>query len=85
MWLPPNVPTPASTLTKIESVTFIPFHTALDKTDAAHQLARRVKLALTDILVRCADKCFNDLEATSWVVGWELPLGKCTQKAITPD
>ena len=70
---------------KIERITIMPFHTALDKTDAAHQLARIIKLALSDILVRCDDQCFDGLEAPTWVPVWELPLRKFIQKVITPD
>ena len=70
---------------KIERVPSKPFHTALDRTNAAHQLVRSIKLALADILVRCDDKCFDGLEAIAWVAGWELPLRKCIQKAITTD
>ena len=33
----------------------------------------------------CGNQWFNSLEATTWVVGWELPLTKCIQTAITPD
>ena len=67
---------------KIECVTTMPFPTTLDKTDAAHQLARSIKLALAAILVRCDDQCFDGLEATTW---WEIPLKKRIQKAIAPD
>ena len=51
---------------KIERVTTMPFHTAIDKMDAAHQLARSIKLALSDILVRCDDQCLT---------GWKHPPG----------
>ena len=58
---------------KIERVTPMPFHAALDKTDAAHQLARSVKLAAADILVQCDDKCFYGLGSKSWVSGVGTP------------
>ena len=70
---------------KMERVTTTRFHTAVDKTDAAHQLARSIKLAIGDILVRCDHQCFDGLETTTWVPRWKLPLRKCTQKALTPD
>ena len=47
---------------KIERVTTMPSHTVLDKTDVAHQLARSITLALSDILVRCDHQCFDGLE-----------------------
>ena len=59
---------------KIERVTTMPFHTALDETNAAHQLARSIKLALSDILVRCDDQYFDGPGPPTWVPGWELPL-----------
>ena len=63
----------------------MPFHAALDNTDAAHQLTRSVKVAAADILVRCDDKCFDGLDLKSWILGWELPLRECVQRAIAPD
>ena len=44
---------------KIKLVTTMPFHTALDKTDVAHQLARHIRIALPDIRMRCDDQALT--------------------------
>ena len=67
---------------KIERITPKPFHAALDKTDAAKQLTRSVKLAAPHILVRCDDRCLDGLDSECRVSGWELPPRKCVQRTI---
>ena len=59
---------------KIKRTTPMPFHAALDKkTDAAHHLTRRVKLAAADVLVRCDDKML-----------WQSELGALGSQVGTP-
>ena len=36
-------------------------------------------------VVQCDDKCCDGLDFEPGVLGWELPLRKCVQRAITPD
>ena len=40
---------------------------------------------MTEILMRCDDRCTAGLKSPSWVPGWNLPLHKAFMRAISPD
>ena len=63
----------------------MPFHKALDETDAAHQLGRTIKRSLIDIIARCDDQCSDVLGTPTGVPRWERLFRKCIHRAITPD
>ena len=61
------------------------FPAPVNKAAGAQQLARPVKAAMTEILMRSDDRCTAGLKSPSWVPGWDLPLRKAFTRAITPD
>ena len=62
----------------------LPFPSSVDPSEAAQQLTRSVKASLSDILFFC-DERFEGLDSAEWVPGWERPLQRAFERAITPD
>ena len=58
---------------------------SLNKFDGTQQLTRSVRSAMTDILMRCDDRCQEGVRAPTWVPGWIHPLRLVFNRAITPN
>ena len=72
-------------LKDIARISALPFPVSVNKAAGAQQLTRSVKAALSEILMRCDDRCTEGLQTPTWVPGWDLPLHKAFMRAITPD
>ena len=69
----------------VSRISVLPFHASLNKSDGTQQLTRSVRSAMTDILMRCDDRCQEGVRAPTWVPGWIHPLRLAFNRAITPD
>ena len=72
-------------LKEVARIATLPFPASVNKAAGAQQLTRSVKAAMTEMLMRCDDRCIAGLKTPSWVPGWDLPLHKAFMRAITPD
>ena len=72
-------------LKNVARIATLPFPTSANKAAGAQQLTRSVKAAVTEILIRSADRCTEVLNSPTWVPSWDLPLHKAFTRAITPD
>ena len=69
----------------VPRIYLLPFPASLNKSDGTQQLTRSVWSAITDILMRCDDRCQEGVRAPTWVPGWIHPLCLAFYRAITPD
>ena len=69
----------------VSRISVLPFPASLNKSDGTQQLTCSVRSAMTDILMRCNDRCQEGKRAPTWVPGWIRPLGLAFNRAITPD
>ena len=69
----------------ISRISVLQFPASLNKSDGTQQLTRSVRSAMTDILMRCDDRCQEGVRAPTWVFGWIHPIGLAFNRAITPD
>ena len=69
----------------VSRISVLPFPASLNKSDGTQQLTRSVRSAMTDILMRCDDRCQEGIRAPAWVPGWIHPLRLAFNVAITPD
>ena len=69
----------------VSRISVLPFPASLNKSDGTQQLTRSVRSAMTDILMRCDDRCQEGVRAPTWVPGWIRPLRLAFNRAITPD
>ena len=59
----------------------LPFPASLNKSDGTQQLTRSVQSAMSDILMRCDDRCTKGVRAPAWVTGWTHPLKLTSNRA----
>ena len=71
--------------TDVSRISVLPFPASLNKSDGTQQLTRSVRSAMTDILMRCDDRCQGGVRAPTWVPGWIYPLRLALNRAMTPD
>ena len=69
----------------VSRISVLPFPASLNKSAGTHQLTRSVRSAMTDILMRCDDRCEEGVRAPTCVPGWIHPLRLAFNRAITPD
>ena len=69
----------------VSRLSVLPFPVSLHKSDGTQQLTRSVRSAMTDILMRCDDRCQEGVRAPTWVPGWIHPLRLVFNRAITPN
>ena len=69
----------------VSRISVLPFPASLNKSDGTQQLTRSVRSAMTDVLMRCDDRCQEGVRAPTRVPGWIHPLRLAFNRAITPD
>ena len=69
----------------VSRTSVLPFPASLNKSDGTQQLIRSVRSAMSDILMRCDDRCTEVVQAPARVTGWTHPLKLAFNRAITPD
>ena len=69
----------------VSRISVLPFTASLNKSDGTQQLIRSVRSAMTDILMRCDDRCQEGVRTPTWVTGWIHPLRLTFNRATTPD
>ena len=72
-------------LKDIARISILPFPSSINPSEAAQQLTRSAKLSTSDILVKCDENNHEGIKAVKWIPGWEYPLQKSFERAITPD
>ena len=68
----------------VSRISVLPFPASLNKSDGPQQVTRSVRSAMTDILMRCGDRCTEGIRAPAWVSGWTRSLKLTFKRAITP-
>ena len=53
----------------VSRISVLPFPTSLNKSDGAQQLTPSVKSAMSDVLMRCDDRCTEGVRSPTWVPG----------------
>ena len=69
----------------VSSISVLPFPAFLNKSDGTQQLTRSVRSAMSDMPMRCDDRCTEGVRAPAWVTGWTHPLKLAFNRSITPD
>ena len=69
----------------VSRISVLPFPASLNKSDGTQQLTRSVRSSMTDILMRCDNRCQEGVRAPTWVPGWIHPLRLAFNRAIIPD
>ena len=69
----------------VSRISVLPLPASLNKSDGTQRLTRSVRSAMTDILMRCDDRCQEGVRAPTWVPGWIHPLRLAFNRVITPD
>ena len=56
----------------------------MNQSEAAKQLIRTTKSCLSSILRLCDERSLEGLRSVTWIPGWEYPLQRSFERAITP-
>ena len=71
-------------LKDVDPVSTLPFSSSVNQPEATQQLIRTTKPGLSDIPMLCHERT-EGLRSATWVPGWEYPLRRSFERAITPD
>ena len=69
----------------VSRISVLPFPASWNKCDGTQQLTRSVRSAMSDILMRCDDRCTEGVRAPAWVTDWTHPPKLALNRATTLD
>ena len=69
----------------VSRISVLPLPASLNTSDGTQQLTRSAWSAITDILMRCDDRCQEGVGTPTWVPGWIHPLHLVINRGITHD